>query len=76
MLQGVSADFYFLHEAYVAACKASPANITVPATSVALTLPANWDGPTGKKLNLGETIVYVASGAVIGIGSITILCTM
>jgi hypothetical protein len=64
----------FCHEAYVAACKA--ANVTVPATSVALTLPANWDGPTDEKLNLGETIIYVASGAVIGIGSITMLCTM
>jgi len=62
--------------AYVAACKASPANVTVPATEVALALPPNWDGPTGKHLNLGETIVYVATGAFIGIGSIGILCTM
>ncbi|KAI9512154.1 hypothetical protein F5148DRAFT_1008607 [Russula earlei] len=62
--------------AYVAACQASPANVTVPATEVTLTLPPDWDGPTGEHLNLGETIVYVVTGAIIGIGSIGILCTM
>lgn len=62
--------------AYVAACLASPANVTVPATEVALTLPPDWDGPVGEHLNLGETIVYVGVGAVIGVGSIVILCTM
>ncbi|KAH8977190.1 hypothetical protein EDB86DRAFT_2863138 [Lactarius hatsudake] len=62
--------------AYVAACKAPPLNVTVPATEVALTLPPGWDGPTGVHLNLGETIVYVGVGAVIGVGSIVILCTM
>ncbi|KAH9010848.1 hypothetical protein EDB85DRAFT_2047377 [Lactarius pseudohatsudake] len=62
--------------AYVAACKAPPLNVTVPATEVALTLPPGWDGPTGVPLNLGETIVYVGVGAVIGVGSIVILCTM
>jgi len=62
--------------AYVAACLASPANVTVPATEVALTLPPSWDGPVAEHLNLGETIVYVGVGAVIGVGSIVILCTM
>jgi len=62
--------------AYVKACKASPANVTVPATEVALALPPSWNGPTGKHLNLGATIVYVTTGAFIGIGSIVILCTM
>ncbi|KAI0296997.1 hypothetical protein B0F90DRAFT_1811200 [Multifurca ochricompacta] len=62
--------------AYVAACKAPPVNITVPATEVALTLPSGWDGPTDVGLNLGETIGYVAGGAIIGVGSIVILCTM
>ncbi|KAH9981998.1 hypothetical protein BJV74DRAFT_980939 [Russula compacta] len=62
--------------AYIAACQASPANVTVPATEVALTLPPGWNGPTDEVLNLGETIVYVTTGAVIGIGSIAILCTM
>ncbi|KAI0063305.1 hypothetical protein BV25DRAFT_1915228 [Artomyces pyxidatus] len=62
--------------AYAAACLASPANVTVPATSLALTLPSNWDGPSALPLNLGETIVAVAAGAVLGVGSIVILCTM
>jgi hypothetical protein len=62
--------------AYVAACQASPVNITVPATEVALTLPPSWDGPTGVHLNLGETILYVMTGAVIGVGSLGIICTM
>jgi hypothetical protein len=66
----------FHHAAYVAACQASPANVTVPATSVALTLPANWEGPISEKLSLGETIVYVAGGAIISIGSLAIICTM
>jgi len=65
-----------IYTAYVAACKASPANITVPATEVALTLPPGWDGPTGIHLNLGETIIYVGVGAMIGVGSLAILCTM
>lgn len=60
--------------AYVAACKAS--NVTVPATEVALQLPSGWDGPTGLHLNLGETILYVITGAVIGVGSLGIICTM
>jgi hypothetical protein len=66
----------FIHAAYVAACKAPPTNVTIPATEVALTLPSNWIGPTDEHLNLGETIVYVATGAMIGISSIVIICTM
>jgi hypothetical protein len=62
--------------AYVAACQASTANVTVPATEVALTLPPDWDGPTDEHLNLGETIIYVGVGAMISVGSIVILCTM
>ena len=65
-----------LHVAYVAACQTSPANITVPATEVALKLPPSWDGPTGVHLNLGETILYVMTGAIIGVGSLGIICTM
>ncbi len=64
------------YTAYVAACKGSTANVTVPAIEVALTLPPGWDGPTSIPLNLGETIIYVGVGAVIGVGSIVILCTM
>jgi hypothetical protein len=65
-----------LHVAYVAACQLSPANITVPATEVALNLPPSWDGPTDVHLNLGETILYVMTGAIIGVGSLGIICTM
>jgi len=61
-----------LHVAYVAACQTSPANIT----EVALKLPPSWDGPTGVHLNLGETILYVMTGAIIGVGSLGIICTM
>lgn len=64
------------YTAYVAACLASPANVTVPATEVALTLPPGWDGPAGEHLNLGETIIYVGVGAMISVGSIVVLCTM
>lgn len=64
------------YTAYVAACLASPANVTVPATEVALTLPPGWDGPTDEHLNLGETIIYVGVGAMISVGSIVILSTM
>ncbi|KAF8272688.1 hypothetical protein EI94DRAFT_206128 [Lactarius quietus] len=62
--------------AYTAACKASSANVTVPATEIALTLPPDFYGPTDEHLNLGETIIYVGVGAMIGVGSIVILCTM
>jgi hypothetical protein len=62
--------------AYVAACQASPANVTVPATDAVLQLPPGWDGPTGVHLNLGETILYVMTGAIIGVGSLGIICTM
>lgn len=64
------------HVAYVAACQASSANITVPATEVALKIPPSWDGPTDVHLNLGETILYVMTGAILGVGSIGIICTM
>ncbi len=65
-----------LRVAYVAACQVSPANITVPATEVTLNLPPSWDGPTGVHLNLGETILYAMTGAIIGVGSLGIICTM
>jgi hypothetical protein len=62
--------------AYVASCLASPANVTVPPTEAALTLPPGWIGPTDEQLNLGATIVYVGVGAIIGVGSLAIVCTM
>ncbi|KAI0039524.1 hypothetical protein FA95DRAFT_1566905 [Auriscalpium vulgare] len=62
--------------AYGAACNASDVHIVVPPAKLALALPASWNGPTGEPLNLGGTIAYVASGAILSIGSIVILCTM
>ncbi|KAI0270757.1 hypothetical protein BC834DRAFT_863099 [Gloeopeniophorella convolvens] len=65
--------------AYVAACGVNttdspgfPVNV-----STALTIQgADWDGPESLNINLGETILYVGFGAIIGVGSIAILCTM
>jgi hypothetical protein len=70
--------FYHLYfrVAYAASCLASPANVTVPPTEVALTLPPGWIGPTDEHLNLGATIVYVGVGAILGVGSLAIVCTM
>ncbi|KAH9976641.1 hypothetical protein BGW80DRAFT_1289588 [Lactifluus volemus] len=62
--------------AYAASCLASPANVTVPPTEVALTLPPGWIGPADEHLNLGATIVYVGVGAILGVGSLAIVCTM
>ncbi|VDB87591.1 unnamed protein product [Peniophora sp. CBMAI 1063] len=60
--------------AYVNACNAS--KITVPATSVALVLPDSWDGPVAQHLSTGATVVYFISVLSIGIGLISIICTM
>ncbi|TFK48339.1 hypothetical protein OE88DRAFT_1664862 [Heliocybe sulcata] len=61
--------------AYGAACLAS-ANVTVPATSLTLALPSNWDGPFGQALNAGGTAVTVIIGLGLGVGSIFLLSNM
>ncbi|KAF9238389.1 P-loop containing nucleoside triphosphate hydrolase protein [Melanogaster broomeanus] len=46
--------------AYAAACLAS-ANVTIPASFIALAPPSNWDGPFGVHLGVPETILeYLA----------------
>ncbi|KZV63551.1 hypothetical protein PENSPDRAFT_757882 [Peniophora sp. CONT] len=62
--------------AYVTACNASDAHVVVPATSVALTLPESWDGPVAQHLSTGATVVYFISVLTIGVGLISIICTM
>ncbi|KZT18253.1 hypothetical protein NEOLEDRAFT_1125590 [Neolentinus lepideus HHB14362 ss-1] len=61
--------------AYAAACLAS-VNVTVPKTSITLTLPSNWDGPVGVGLNLAGTVVTVAAGFGLGMGSLLLLSNM
>lgn len=64
------------YSAYAAACLASSANVTVPATSVALTLPANWDGPVSLTLNTGQTVVAVIAGTILGGGALMLLSNL
>jgi hypothetical protein len=60
--------------AYASACLTI--NVTIPPTSVALTLPANWDGPEDIELGLPATIVTVGIGAFLGGSAILILSNM
>ncbi|TFY81080.1 hypothetical protein EWM64_g2933 [Hericium alpestre] len=62
--------------AYSAACAAPPLNITIPATSIALTLPADWDGPQSDILSTGVTVVAVIAGAVLGGGALVLLSSI
>ncbi|KIM77386.1 hypothetical protein PILCRDRAFT_825345 [Piloderma croceum F 1598] len=61
--------------AYSAACLASQ-NITLPPTSIALTLPASWVGPFDALLNLPATIITVMIGATLGGSAILLLSNM
>jgi len=61
--------------AYSAACLASQ-NITIPPTTIALALPASWDGPFDAVLNLPATIVTVIFGATLGVSAILVLSNM
>lgn len=61
--------------AYSAACLAS-VNVTVPPTSIALTLPSNWDGPTGESMGLPAAILTVITTGIIGVGGIWIVSSM
>lgn len=69
-------DYLMVYSAYAAACLASSANVTVPATSVALTLPANWDGPVSLTLNTGQTVVAVIAGTILGGGALMLLSNL
>ncbi|KAJ4481075.1 hypothetical protein J3R30DRAFT_3463983 [Lentinula aciculospora] len=59
---------------YQAACAAF--NITLNATQIALTLPANWDGPFGLGLNIVGTVFTVGAGSVLGISSLLLLSNL
>ena len=51
-------------------------NITVPATSLALTLPSDWDGPMSIELNIAQTVIAVIAGGVLGVGGLFVVNTM
>ncbi|KZT03327.1 uncharacterized protein LAESUDRAFT_751737 [Laetiporus sulphureus 93-53] len=61
--------------AYSAACL-SDANVTVPTTEIALTLPSDWDGPFGLHLGIPATIFTLVAATTIGSGAIWVICTM
>jgi len=61
--------------AYAAACLAS-ANVTVPKNLVGLTVPADWDGPNGMSMGVPAAVLTVITAALIGVGGISILCSM
>ena len=50
--------------------------MTLPAPSVALALPAGWNGPVSEHLSLPATVVTVMFGAVLGVGAIGMLSSM
>ena len=62
--------------AYSAACGSPSPNITVAAADIALTVPANWDGPFGQGLNTGTTVISVIITFFLGVGLITVVNTM
>jgi len=61
--------------AYSAACLAS-VNVTVPPQAIALTLPADWDGPNGERMGIPAAVLTVITAALIGVGGIWILSSM
>ena len=61
--------------AYAAACLAS-ANVTIPPKLIGLTVPADWDGPNGMSMGVAAVILTVITAALIGVGGISILCSM
>jgi len=61
--------------AYSAACLAS-VNVTIPPKSIALTVPADWDGPNGESMGLPATVLAVITTGIIGVGGIWIVSNM
>ncbi|KAF9784737.1 hypothetical protein BJ322DRAFT_1066021 [Thelephora terrestris] len=61
--------------AYSAACLAS-VNVTIPPQAIALTVPADWDGPNGMSMGLPAAVLTVITTALIGVGGIWIVCSM
>ncbi|KZP04039.1 hypothetical protein FIBSPDRAFT_968482 [Athelia psychrophila] len=62
--------------AYSAACLASPSNITLPVASIALTLPAGWNGPVSQQLGVPATVLTLMVGVMLGVGAVGMVCTM
>ena len=61
--------------AYAKACS-NDADITVPADSTTLHVPAQWDGPFGQGLNPGTTAVTFIAAFTIGVSCIGVLIAM
>ena len=70
------ATAYPYSTAYVNACNGTTPRTVVATTQVALTLPDNWDGPVAQHLSTGATVIYFISVLSIGVGLISIICTM
>jgi len=62
-------------KAYSAACLAA-VNVTFPPQVIALTLPADWEGPIGMRMGLPAAVLTVITAALIGVGGIWIVCSM
>jgi len=60
--------------AYQTACAAF--NLTVPTSSITLTLPSSWDGPFGQGLSVPATVLVVGLGAAIGGSAVLMLSNM
>jgi len=61
--------------AYASACLAS-VNVTVPPALISLTVPADWDGPNGMSMGVPAAVLTVITAALVGVGGISILCSM
>jgi hypothetical protein len=61
------APSHFILAAYVAACNMTPPPV------MALTLPPNWLGPRDIVLNMGETVVVVGIGGLLGVSALFLL---
>jgi hypothetical protein len=51
-------------------------NVTIPPQAIALTVPADWDGPNGMSMGLPAAVLTVITTALIGVGGIWIVCSM
>lgn len=61
--------------AYAAACLAS-VNVTIPSNLIGLTVPVDWDGPNGMSMGVPAAVLTVITAALIGVGGISIICSM
>jgi len=61
--------------AYSAACLASQ-NITIPAASITLAVPANWNGPFAIVMSVPVAIVTAIVGGMLGLAALLILSNL